>query len=401
MSRSFKSKWAAWLFVMACTMLSSSLSIAEIFDATSQDAQHVFTHSETGFQLTGAHLIAECSTCHVGGVMKGTPRNCAGCHTRGARVLATPMPTNHIVTNEACDVCHTNASTFLGARFNHGSAQAEACATCHNGRISTGKPANHNTGLRLTNSCASCHRTVSWYPANFNHTGVAPGTCAAQCHNGLATPRPTATHSTALRATKECDTCHRYFAWQPTFYDHSAVVIGAGTCGTCHDGNSARAKPGSHTGLKGMWACDQCHTNTASWIPARYNHLTAVPGGCSSCHNGGLAIGKPGNHIGARLTLACDSCHTTAAWFPAMYNHIGIAPGTCLTCHTAQRPTSHNARGYISSCDACHSIGAAWTFNHAQQQGKHTCNNCHSRRDHHGSGSLPCDYCHSVNGWGG
>jgi hypothetical protein len=95
--------------------------------------------------------------------------------------------------------------------------------------------------------------------------------------------------------------------------------------------------------------------------------------------------------------MACDSCHTTVAWLPAIYNHIGVLPGTCLSCHAAQRPTSHITRGYTASCDECHTTGASWVFNHAMQQGRHTCNLCHS--GHHNS--TPCDYCHSVNGWGG
>ena len=328
-------------------------SFAEVFDTTTQSAPHEFSHFETGFPLTGAHLVAECATCHVGGVMKGTPRNCAGCHTKGVRVLATPMPTNHIVTSEPCEACHYNASTFLGARFNHGNAQTGTCITCHNGRVNTGKPASHNNGLKMTDSCENCHRTVSWYPARFNHTGIAPGTCAAQCHNGsLAVGKP-ASHQSVLKSSSTCDTCHRFVSWLPTFYNHASVV----------------------------------------------------PGTCLTCHNGSSATGRPTNHTGARLTMMCDSCHNTATWFPGTYNHLGIAPGTCLTCHLAQRPTSHLARlpapGYVGSCDVCHTIGASWTFNHAYQQGKNTCNNCHSRRDHHGSGTQPCDYCHSVSGWGG
>ena len=349
MNKTIKSNWAVMLFALTFSVFYLPV-FAEILDTTTQESPHEFTHNETGFPLTGAHLTTECASCHVGGIMKGTPRNCAGCHSRGARVIATTMSINHVVTNnEACEVCHTNTSTFLGARFSHNNVTIGNCVTCHNGRVSTGRPASHISAPQTTYSCDKCHRTVSWYPTNFDHSGVVPGSCATQCHNGkFATGKP-GSHTSVLKATSTCDTCHRYYSWLPTFYNHSAVV----------------------------------------------------PGTCSTCHNGSSATGRPANHNGAKILLACDSCHITAAWMPAAYNHIGIAPGTCLTCHTAERPTSHVTRGYVSSCDACHSIGAAWSFNHAMQQGKHTCNSCHSRRDHHGSGTQPCDVCHSVNGWGG
>lgn len=278
--------------------------------------------------------------------MKGTPRNCAGCHAKGMRVVATTMSSSHLVTNDPCEICHTSTATFLGARFNHGNVMPGACTSCHNGRIALGKPASHNSGLRGADSCDKCHRTVAWTPAHFDHNGVAPGTCAANCHNGnLATGKP-GSHTTTLKATASCDTCHRFTAWFPTFYNHASVV----------------------------------------------------PGSCANnCHNGADATGKPSSHTGAKALMACDSCHNTSVWLPAGYNHLGVAPGTCLTCHAAQRPTSHSSRGYTASCDACHTIVSAWTFNHALQQGKHTCNSCHSK--HHND--TPCDYCHSVNGWGG
>jgi hypothetical protein len=322
----------------------SSCVLADLSGAEPQSAARDFNHFQTGFPLTGAHLTAECGSCHVGGAFKGTPRNCAGCHAKGARVVATAMPSNHVVTTDPCEVCHTSTATFLGARFNHSGAAPGTCVTCHSGRIAAARPSSHNGGLRLADSCEKCHRTTSWFPAYFDHTGIAPGTCTAQCHNGtLATARP-ASHTTVLKATSSCDACHHFTAWFPTFYNHAAVA----------------------------------------------------PGTCSTCHNGSAATGRPSAHTGAKVLLACDSCHTTTAWLPGTYRHIGVVAGGCLMCHMAQRPTSHSARGYFASCDACHSIGSAWTFNHALQQGKHTCNSCHS--GHHNT--TPCDYCHNVNKWG-
>ena len=352
-----------------------------------------FNHMTTGFALTGQHSIEECGTCHVGGVFKGTPRNCAGCHSKGRRVVATVMPSQHIVTNDPCELCHNSTVTFLGARYNHGKAQPGSCSTCHNGQVATGKPSNHNNAsLMSTATCDKCHRTFAWIPTAFNHAGVAQGTCTS-CHNGTsAIGRPASHSSSPVKAQKSCDSCHRTSGWYPTFFDH--IAIPAGTCATCHNGVSATGKTSSHTGTKGTLSCDTCHT-TSAWLPAGYNHAGVAPGSCVTCHNGVSATGMTSSHTGSKASLSCDKCHTTTAWLPASFNHAGIAPGTCSSCHEAQRPTSHASKGYTGSCDRCHTT-SSWTFNHAAQQGLHLCNNCHQH--HHNT--TPCDQCHSVNSWG-
>ena len=39
-----------------------------------------FDHAATSFPLSGAHVTAECSSCHVNGVFTGTPTDCWSCH---------------------------------------------------------------------------------------------------------------------------------------------------------------------------------------------------------------------------------------------------------------------------------------------------------------------------------
>ena len=338
----FNPKPAMAYFVMLLLSIFSAKGFAEL-DTTTQTPPTEFSHVATGFPLIGAHQMLECPACHVGGIFKGTPRICSECHSKGKRIIATVMPTNHVSTNDPCDTCHTNSVSFLGAHYNHSKSSPSSCPGCHNGQIATGKSSNHVAALQLTESCGRCHRTYAWMPALFDHTGVTLGACATQCHNGLsATGRP-ASHNSNLKSTSSCDTCHRFSAWQPTFYNHTAVT----------------------------------------------------PGSCANCHNGAVATAKPSDHTGSKSVITCDKCHSTIAWLPASYNHAGVISGSCATCHGAQRPTSHAARGYSGTCDRCHSIAATWTFNHALQQGQHTCNMCHS----HHNNSTPCDYCHSVNGW--
>lgn len=256
-----------------------------------------FNHMVTGFPLTGLHATVECGSCHVGGVFKGTPRNCAGCHTKGMRVVATPKSIKHLPTTEQCEVCHTNTVTFYGARFNHSKAVAGQCTSCHNGSIATGKAATHSSGPKATNSCDKCHRTYAWLPATFNHTGAT--------------------------------------------------------------------------------------------------------GACESCHNGTTATGKHAAHM--TTTSGCGTCHKQTTWLGATA-HTGNEAGRCLECHISKRPSSHNTTAYLASCDDCHTT-SSWKFNHAAQQGKHTCYSCHSDKGtkEHGSKASTtyrnCDTCHSVNTW--
>lgn len=320
-----------------------------------------FNHMTTGFPLVGGHATASCETCHVGGVFKGTPRNCDECHAVGKRVLATPKHHAHIVTDAPCESCHFNTSTWLGARYNHGAAVPGQCKTCHSGRQATGKPATHGSGNKATASCDSCHRSSSWLPASWNHVGVAPGTCAT-CHNGTtAIGKPLGSHTMVAKATYACDACHSFVGWLPAQYKHTS----AAPCASCHDDITARGKTGTHTTTaKATFACSDCHT-TAGWLPAQYRHTSAAA--CSSCHNGSVAVGKPSGH--PATADECNQCHTsTTAWLPALgakpSNHIIYNGGvSCTSCHVGGSVvTGASLHVYVStSCKTCHDSGAATT----------------------------------------
>jgi hypothetical protein len=94
-------------------MLTGSMSYPQV-------AGKDFDHLRTGFALSGAHNLAKCESCHVNGVFKGTPRDCASCHTSGLRLARNNVvkPPQHIPTQVACDTCHT-VKSFAGAKFNH------------------------------------------------------------------------------------------------------------------------------------------------------------------------------------------------------------------------------------------------------------------------------------------
>lgn len=360
-----------------------------------------FNHMTTGFPLSGGHATAVCETCHVGGVFKGTPRNCDGCHAVGKRVVATPKSNSHIVTDAPCESCHFNTATFLGARFNHASAQPEQCKTCHNGRIAVGKPASHSSGGKATDSCDHCHRISAFLPASWNHVGVVPGTCTT-CHGVNAIGKPSS-HNTVAKATYQCDQCHSFIGWLPAKYKHNT----SGACANCHNGSIAIGKTSTHTGAKGTLACDDCH-KISGWLPAAYTHRAVAPGTCATCHNGSSATGKTTSHNGLMGTLACDSCHRTTSWLPASYNHQGA--GACSTCHNGTSAVGKGAghTATTAECNQCHTSTTTWLgalggmpSNHIPFNAGTTCSSCHvngavvTGAILHAHVSATCKTCHN------
>lgn len=262
-----------------------------------------FDHIQTGFNLTGAHILVRCESCHIQGVFKGTPRDCATCHMAGNRMGATAKPGQHVPTTAPCESCHRTTG-WIPASYSHAGVAPGACMTCHNGTMATGKPRGH---VLTTSSCDSCHRTTAWVPAGFNHMGVAPGTCVT-CHGVTATGKPNGHVAT----TDSCDKCHSTMTWLGASFDHTGVV--AGTCATCHNGTTAKGVGGSPTtrypAYSGhvpttMWpSCDACHKSTTSFLNAKVHGSGAsVSGLCNICHS---------HHNNSQ---SCDKCHSsTSKW---------------------------------------------------------------------------------------
>jgi Cytochrome c7 and related cytochrome c len=398
---------SAGLFALLTSL--SPLATAQVSRQSSD-----FNHLKTGFPLTGAHTRVECETCHAGGLFKGTATDCAGCHSPGRRVVAPAKSLNHMPTNAACNICHTNTVTFIGARFNHMGVQPKACATCHNGRVATGKITGH---IQTTHSCDSCHRTSAWIPAGFDH--APPLATCASCHSIPANHVP-------VPAGVSCDSCHKsgFATFLGAVYDHVGSGVLPGTCATCHITGQygAKRKTANHIPT-GNISCDACHANYASFIAPTMNHsvVEAAQIKCSSCHNGsftsegaflGGAKAKTPNH--PVTTAECGTCHLGRSSFlgGAAFNHAGVTPGSCASCHNGinaigktNTPT-HN--GTIASCDTCHGTANGYTsfagaaFNHTGVVAG-TCGTCHLGQSasvktksitHIPTTGNACDACH-------
>ncbi len=173
----------ASIFVRVVRVLLVLLCVTVGANLRAQNQTGRFDHLTTGFALTGTHSSARCESCHVAGVLKGTPRDCASCHTSGLRLARNNVvkPQQHLVTALGCDSCHST-KVFTGAKFNHAGVVAGACFTCHNGSTATGKPSTHTVTQA---SCDSCHKPVAWLPATrMDHAGFSSATVCASCHDG-------------------------------------------------------------------------------------------------------------------------------------------------------------------------------------------------------------------------
>jgi len=356
-----------------------------------------FDHLKTGFALTGAHVQARCESCHLNGLFKGTPRDCASCHVAGMGYSRGNVvrPVNHVPTSLACSECH-NTRTYVGATFNHRGVAAGSCQTCHNGSMASGKPASH---IQTTASCDSCHRTTAWVPAaGFDHAGVVPGTCIT-CHGtGKATGKP-ATH-VPTGANQSCDDCHKTFsAWRPTAWNHTQVVV-AGQCATCHNGAfpPADGRPSNHIPYTAVAAaatanCDTCHKGSFStWANGKLHGSITVTSGCVTCHTlsaGGSylgATGKPATATHASVTGSCESCHkSTTTWGGARTDHSTFSAATnCGSCHNGSTATGKPATHFPTTvnCFSCHNVSPSpWTptkWNHTQMPVANACASCHS-----------------------
>lgn len=412
-----------------------------------------FDHSRTGFLLKDVHATLKCEQCHVDGIFKNTPKECAGCHTTGTRVAATPKPINHVPTTSSCDTCHISAANFLVKSYKHVGITGN-CATCHNGQ-SLGvlsKPANHFPTLL---PCESCHTNTSTFLSwRMDHTGLTAG--CAQCHAGqfVGVVNQNTFGNHIPTNGLDCSSCHVGFStFLGALYNHAGVL--SNSCDTCHNGSypGVKTKSATHIPTPAGTFCDTCHnqTNTngyTSFLGALFHtSYVATSGSCYSCHNGAYiaanAQPKPATHIpNTPANQSCDACHTNGSYtsFSAggfhtiAANNVLIASGPCSTCHNGSYTAWTSSNGMYpqakiaahitttADCYTCHTSLNTSTYTTFLGAGFHgvaannvgiagTCGtSCHNTvggtnasgaQGHpnttvHNSVGANCDLCHTV-----
>jgi hypothetical protein len=359
--RPWRSKLALPVLVLSGALLASIGSRAQEPD---------FDHTETRFLLTGSHENVRCEACHVAGVFRGTPTDCAFCHDGTGMRAESGKPLNHVPTSNRCADCHTSV-TWEQVRFDH-AAVTGSCMSCHDGFVARGKSNDH---IFTSSDCNLCHIEVTWNAIRFDHSAVT-GSCSS-CHNDAeATGKP----NDHVVTSRECDACHSTRAWRPASFDHSGITA---PCSSCHNGTEATGKSNDH--VVTSQECDSCHS-TRAWRPASFDH-SGITAPCSSCHDGIEARGKEDGHI--QTSAECDLCHSTRAWSPATFDHNAVT-GSCSNCHNGIEATGTPDGHFTSSseCDLCHTTNR-WmpsTFRH--MSGNYP-------GDHRGN--LGCTRCHMAN----
>ena len=331
-----------------------------------------FDHQTTGFSLTGKHEDTRCESCHIKGIFKGTPKDCASCHVQNNSRGAVAKSVKHFPTTAACDSCHST-SAFSAVLFSHAGVAPGSCASCHNNFNVQGKSAGH---IPTTASCDQCHGTTAFRPAGGMPTNHIPFSATAQCtacHTSTdfsVMPTVTAIHANAPSTTTNCAQCHGAAA--PSF------AIPA-------SGFSIVGLPANH--IPSSASCEVCHVGAGSSIAAlpvvdgarftgsRMSHQ-GITNNCVTCHapSGsassfvGIAsiVGMPptspvgaGSHIPSSTT--CESCH-----LGSLANVSGLiapsatrtAPGTLFATPVPTSAQIHT--GVTGNCNACHDTGSVW-----------------------------------------
>ncbi len=324
-----------------------------------------FDHNNSDFPLTGAHVQANCSECHSGGIYNGLPTDCWSCHEADYTGAD-----DHVENNfpHDCAICH-NTATWDDATFNHNNsdfpltgAHVQAnCSECHSGGIYNGLPtdcwscheadytgADDHVENNFPHDCAICHNTATWDDATFNH-------------NNSDFPL------TGAHVQANCNECHSGGIYDGLPSD----------CWSCHQEDYNDAD--DHVSENYPHDCALCH-NTTDWDEDAFNHGTTD-------------FPLTGAHVG----VACLNCHVggqfentpTDCWFCHQIDFNGASP-------------DHNA-GYPQECLDCHTT-SNWnsTFNHDQQHfpiysGRHDnawnqCNECHTTNGNFGT--FSCIDCH-------
>lgn len=283
----------------------------------------------------GTAVPGQCTNCHNGRIVEGTPRNHPVSPIAGA----------------SCDSCH-RSSSWLPASWNHTNTAAD-CSDCHKaggpGRNYTSAGHGSYNTLGILATCKECHTNYyTFYSYRYKHNGPGAVATCGDCHakasyaNGV-TQAVSAIHAAATSVgISACQSCHTGYA---TFfgarYRHDSTYdfayqtkMASGSCAGCHDGSAPpiKAIPTNHTnafaapGLVNPAAqtdCTVCHSSTSTWN--QMNHATALVAGghpCKNCHDSSLnppgasqkfsgMVQRPNGHKRYdNASQDCINCHT-------------------------------------------------------------------------------------------
>ena len=400
--------------------------------------QGEFDHDAT-FQLVGNHATLDCTSCHVGGVFAGTPRDCVGCHQADYDATAEPP---HAVAgfSTACEDCHRAADTsWSQASFDHGvyplvgTHASQPCSACHDSGVYSGLPSD----------CVDCHRDDYDATDDPDHAQAGFPTDCTLCHRAsdASWDQGEFDHDATFmlqgaHTTLECDSCHGGGVFQGTPRD----------CVGCHQADYDATEDPNHAQAGFPTDCTQCHAPTdTAWDQADFDHgvypLVGVHASqpCEACHASGVYSGLPSdcvdchlddyngtddpNHAQAGFPTDCTLCHDAADtnWDDGDFDHASVyqllgphatldcndchgggvyqgTPRECVGCHlddfNATNDPNHTAAGFPTDCVLCHHTNhLSWdqaVFSHPDfpiASGRHSgnpCSACHPNQSNFG-----------------
>jgi len=405
-------------------------------------------HKAGAFPLDGRHLLVPCASCHLKGVVKGTPTSCYDCHW--VRHQDDKFRT---ALGPDCESCHRTTS-WTSVSWEHGARtgfplgaphQKVDCAKCHAGGVFTKRPAD----------CYSCHRSDYEKAKDPDHVAAGFPIACQTCHLPSHTTFRQAKFDhqgtyplVGAHAVQACGSCHKGSVYKGTPRD----------CAGCHKPDFDRATAPNHAAAGFALACETCHRNSdPTWKQGKYSHTAAwplvgahatpscvtchkatvykgLPSDCVACHKSDYDQSKEPGHLAAGFPTACESCHKVAdpTWKQGKFDHAPAYPlvgahavQTCVSCHKGgvykgtsrdcvgcHKPDfdrsaapNHVAAGFALACETCHrgsdptwkqgkyTHTAAWPL-----VGAHTtpaCATCHRSNVYKG---LPsdCVACHKT-----
>ena len=396
-----------------------------------------FDHDETDYSLKGAHIVANCTTCHVHGKKyREAPKYCVECHEKG--------DVHEGRLGEKCTDCHDERS-WSKQEFDHDSTNfallgkhAEMdCNSCHVNQQYKDIPRECHVCHQLNDvhagryglKCNDCHSETGWDRTRFDHDrdteypleGKHREVKCDVCHTGKLHKKKLDTECVSChrgddehsgRYGRKCQSCHKPRGWGKLELDHDGdtefPLRGRHQevrCASCHRGEvyteklamdcfSCHGPDDVHKGQEGE-QCEQCHDEDGWGGRVRFEHdMASFP------------------LIGMHAVTPCEECHLTSAF--------KMVASDCNVCH---QPDDVHKRRLGPRCELCHNPNGwlLWEFEHNVQtdyslDGVHKdidclachvreaprevdkptkCAGCHRSDDvHDGQFGRYCDRCH-------
>ncbi|PLX10061.1 MAG: hypothetical protein C0598_11240 [Marinilabiliales bacterium] len=399
-------------------------------------------HNQSRFPLLGAHLTADCYSCHESASnLRFEPLGieCVDCHMADYQATTSP---NHIEAaySTNCSDCHQmNAFAWTGANFTHAffplteghaigdcaechkdpsdySNISSDCISCHQDDYNNAQIINH-IELDFSTVCTDCHTTSpGWSPAEFKIHDAQYFPIYSGEHGGEWNSCTDCHQSPGNYEIFTCTSCHEHNKGEmdDEHDDVSGYIYESTACLECHPTGS---EEGSFNHATSNFPLTGAHVDT-DCVDCHTSGYSGTPNLCSECHMTAFNETTNPNHVEIGLENSCEECHTTEpGWIPAEFqihddyypltgahtentvdcaschnNDYTSTPNQCVGCHlenyTQSTNPNHVELNFAQTCEDCHTTNPNWTpstFAHEEYPltGAHNtisndCNICHN-----------------------